>query len=117
MKPEEALGRAREAAAAARARGAYGEDLSGFRIEPTDVVSPGQLLEWALIEPDAELVYSTRRWGRPITWFKRALIHALRQYTGQMLAQQVRFNLQLTVYATELEDRVRELERRLDEER
>ena len=35
-----------------------------------------------------------------------------RQYLGQMIAQQTRFNLQLTVYVARLADRVDELERR-----
>ena len=71
MRPEEALDAARAAAARARDRGAYGDDLEGFAIEPTDRVSIEQLLEWAVIEPDSELVRSTRPRGAPITWGKR----------------------------------------------
>ena len=118
-RPEDALAQARAAAAEMRERGAYGDDLRGFEIEPADRVSSERLLEWALIEPDPNQVYSTRRLGAPITWVKRALLRGLRQYHGQLLAEQTRFNLQLAVYVSELESRVRDLEeglvRRSDE--
>jgi len=83
------------------------------RMEPTDATTVEKLLEWALIEPDADLVYSTRRWGRPITAFKRALVWSLRQYNGQAYGQQTRFNHHIVLYARRLEDRVAELEARL----
>ena len=105
MKPEEALAAAR--AAAARAGH---EDVPGLHIEPTDRVSLEQLMEWAVIEPDLSLVRSTRSWGGPITWVKRRLLHLLRQYHGQVLAEQTRFNMHVMVQITELEDRVRRLE-------
>jgi hypothetical protein len=111
VKPEEALAAARQAAAAARARGAYGDDLSGMRVEPIDRVDTEQLMEWAVIEPDLDLVRSTRRMGGPITWAKRGLVHALRQYHGQVLATQARFNVHLMVYLAELEDRIEALEK------
>ena len=106
MRPEEALEAARRAAADARARGAYGDDLSGFAVEPSDRVSVEQLLEWAVIEPDPDLVRSTRRYGRPLTAVKRALRHVLRQELGQAYAQQTRFNLHVAMRLAELEDRV-----------
>ena len=72
-----------------------------------------QLYEWAVIEPELEGLYSTRRVvGGPITFVKRMVARSLRQYLGQMIAQQTRFNLQLTVYVARLADRVDELERR-----
>jgi hypothetical protein len=114
MRPEEALEAARRAAAAARARGAYAEDLTGFTVEPTDRVTTEQLLEWAVIEPDMEIVRSTRRWGRPITAAKRALVHVLRQHHGQALAQQTRFNLHAAVRIAELEEQVERLRRERD---
>jgi hypothetical protein len=112
-RPEEALDAARKAAAEQRSRGAYADDLRGFAIEPTDATTVDKLLEWALIEPDAELVRSTRRWGRPITAVKRALVWALRQHNGQVYGQQTRFNHHMVLYARRLEDRVAELEQRL----
>ena len=111
MRPEEALDAARAAAAAARARGAYADDLSGLRIEPTDRISTEQLLEWAVIEPDVDLVRSTRRWGGPITAVKRGFVHVLRQYLGQLVAQQTRFNLHAAVRIAELEEQLERLER------
>ena len=105
MKPEEAL----EAARAAAARANY-EDVPGLRIEPTDRVSLEQLMEWAVIEPTLDDVRSTRRLGGPITWLKRTLVRLLRQYHGQILAEQTRFNMHVMVQIAELEDRLRRLE-------
>jgi hypothetical protein len=112
-RPEDAVAAARAAAAEQRARGGYADDLRGMTIEPTDATTVDKLLEWALIEPDVDLVYSTRRWGRPITAFKRALIWTLRQYNGQVYGQQTRFNHHIVLYARRLEDRVAELEQRV----
>lgn len=113
MRPEEALEAARRAAAEARERGAYGDEgLGRFSIEPTDRVSTEQLLEWAVIEPDVELVRSTRRRGGLITFAKRALLHVLRQYHAQAHAQQTRFNLHAAVRLAELEERLDRLEKR-----
>jgi hypothetical protein len=109
--PEQAVERARRTAEQMRAAGAYGDDLSGFRVEPTDTVTVHQLLEWALIEPDPANLYSTRRFGKPITFAKRLLLRGLRQYLGEIIAQQTRFNIQLTAYVRGLEERVEALER------
>jgi hypothetical protein len=111
MRPEEALEAARAAAARAREGGAYADDLEGFAIAPTDRVSTEQLLEWAVIEPDLELVRSTRRRGGVITWVKRALLRVLRQYHAQAHAQQTRFNLHAAVRLAELEERLERLEK------
>ena len=116
MRPEEALDEARRAVMAARARGAYTDDLAGFVVAPTDRVTIEQLLEWAVIEPDVEHVRSTRRWGRPITATKRALVHVLRQYLGQIVAEQTRFNLHAAVRLAELEERLERLEHGLPPE-
>ena len=112
MRPEDAPAGAREAAARARARGAYADELEGFSIAPTDRVSTEQLLEWAVIEPDVELVRSTRRRGGAITFAKRALLHVLRQYHAQAHAQQTRFNLHAAVRLAELEERLERLEKK-----
>jgi hypothetical protein len=107
VKPEDALGAAR-AAAAAR------DDVlaPGMSIEPTERVSIEQLMEWANIEPDPDLMRSTRRLGAPITWAKRQLVHVLRQYLRELQSQQTRFNLNVLIRVAELEDRVARLEER-----
>ena len=108
MRPEDALAAARERAAARE-----WPEMPGFSVEPVESVTLDQLYEWAVIEPELEGLYSTRRVvGTPITFVKRMVARALRQYLGQMMAQQTRFNLQLTVYVARLADRVDELERR-----
>jgi hypothetical protein len=109
--PEDALGAARRAVAAARARGAYTDDVSGFAVEPTDRLTTEQLLEWAVIEPDLDLVRSTRRLGGPITAVKRLVVHVLRQYLAQITSQQTRFNLHAAIRLAELEEHVERLER------
>lgn len=109
MTPEEALAAAR---AAAERRRAAGEDvdLPELTVPPSGGPTLERLVEWAAIEPDPELVYSTRRLGAPITAAKRGLIHTLRQYTGQIVSQQTRFNLQLVVFVSQLAERVARLE-------
>jgi hypothetical protein len=111
VRPEEAVQAARAAAEAARARGAYRDSLDGFAVAPTDRVSTEQLLEWAVIEPDLELVRSTRRHGGAITFVKRALVRALRQYLAEQQAQQTRFNLAVAARVAELEERLERLEK------
>src|SRR5436305_5821692 len=95
MTPEAALERARSAS--------FGEDLSGFTIEPTDEITIERLMEWAVIETDPALVRSTRWWGAPVTWLKRGLRHLMRQELGQAYAQQTRFNLMVVTRLQELE--------------
>ncbi len=112
--PEQALERAREAAAQMRARGAYAEDLSVHELEPDTTITTEKLYEWALIEPDLRDVRSTRRYGAPITAFKRGLVRLLAQYHGELIAQQTRFNVNLVVHVRRLEARIEELEGRLD---
>ena len=107
MKPEEALAAAREAAAK------RDDALApGMSIEPTERVSIEQLMEWANIEPDPDLMRSTRRLGAPITWAKRRLVHVMRQYLRELQSQQTRFNLNVLIRLAELEDRVARLEER-----
>jgi len=107
VRPEDALGAAR-AAAAQRSD----ELPAGMRIEPTERVSIEQLMEWANIEPDPDLMRSTRKLGAPITWAKRQLVHVLRQYLRELQAQQTRFNLNVLIRLAEMEDRVVALEER-----
>ena len=72
--------------------------------------SARRLAEWAVIEPEPTQVYSTRRYGRPITAVKLLLVRMLRQYIGQVSAQQSRFNAQVAAHVLHLEQRVAELE-------
>jgi hypothetical protein len=111
--PEEALAAARAAAAAAASAGApdAGDGPAGAPWSLRSAsASTRQLAEWAIIEPEASRVYSTRRYGRPITAIKRLLVRMLRQYIGQMSAQQSRFNAHVAAHVMRLEDRVAELE-------
>ena len=106
--PGEALAAARIAAAEA---GDPGETGGMVGHDPSGAGSARRLAEWAIIEPEAAHVYSTRRYGRPITAVKRLLVRMLRQYIGQMSAQQSRFNAQVAAHVVRLEERVAELER------
>jgi hypothetical protein len=106
--PAEALARARENAARARAAGEY----PALADEPRD--AKRELARYALVEPDRAQVYSTRSYGAPITAFKRLLIRLLRQYLDQVIAQQSRFNAHAAAYILELEDRVERLEQERD---
>jgi hypothetical protein len=103
--PREALDAARRAAAAAPVDSA--EEAPSSLERPAAV---RQLMEWAIIEPDLSEVYSTRRFGQPITAFKRFMIRLLYQYLGQISAQQSRFNAHIAVHALRLEERMNALE-------
>jgi hypothetical protein len=108
--PEEALERARGAAERKRAEGVYpprGDATREFERPGRDL-----LAEWAVLRGDPEAVYSTRRLGAPVTWAKRLLLRALRQYLFDLEARQTRFNVALLDRLDELERRVDELERR-----
>jgi hypothetical protein len=105
--PEEALAAARRACAAT---GSETEpDGAPWSLESSSV-STRRLAEWAIIEPEPGRVYSTRRYGRPITAVKLLLVRMLRQYIGQMSAQQSRFNAHVAAHVMRLEERVIELE-------
>jgi hypothetical protein len=110
VKPEDALARARAELGRKRAEGAYEEDLGDLRVPPDERLSIERLMEWGVIEPDLDLVTSTRRFGAPIGWLKRTLEHMLRQYHRQLESQQTRFNLHLLTRIAELEDRIADLE-------
>lgn len=102
-RPEDARERAREAAARRRAEGGYAEP-PGLEEPPTpERPSLEQLREWALIEVDPSLVYSTRRLGGPVTFVKRLLLRLLRQYTTELEAQQTRFNVGVLAWLEERE--------------
>jgi hypothetical protein len=104
--PEDALERARAAAQPAPPAGevarSFARDVSAE--SPSDEL----LQEWAVISVDPDLVYSSRRFGGPLTFVKRGLLRLMRQYTAELEAQQTRFNLGVL-------GRLRELERRRGE--
>lgn len=115
MRPEEALAEARRRAAEIRAAGGYAEPDGDLHVEPIDQVTSGQLLEWALIEPDVSKLRSTRRGGAPITWVKRQLLRGLRQYHNEVNFQQTRFNIHVLRKLIELEDRIERIEQQRPE--
>ena len=116
--PEEALSAARRQAAADPWE--PDDDRESGRPSDIEFVQPfalERLASWALIEPEAAEVYSTRRVGRPITWVKRAILRLTRQYVDQIAAQQSRFNAMVVAQVLALDDRVRLLERHVQSRR
>jgi hypothetical protein len=109
VRPEDALAAATAEARRRRAAGGYVEEAGA--VEPPERLTEGQLLEWALIDPDITKLRSTRRGGAPITWLKRMLLRGLQQYHNEVNYQQTRFNLQLLRKLAELEERVEKLEK------
>ena len=109
MTPEEALAKARAEAQP------HEEDPVSLDAAPTTSMSHEKLAEWAVIRPDPQRVYSTRRLGAPITAFKRLLLRLLRQYVDEALAQETRYNALATAHIINLEERVRELEAKLQD--
>lgn len=107
MTPEEALAQARAAAQP------YAEGPVSLDASPVTRMETGKLVEWSVIRPELDRVYSTRRLGAPITLVKRLMVRALRQYVGEAIAQETRYNALATAHILNLEDRVRELEERL----
>jgi hypothetical protein len=105
--PGDALAAARQAAAQA-GPSAADEGAEWHLRDPA--ASARRLAEWAIIEPEEAEIYSTRRLGRPITWIKQLLVKLLRQYIGQISAQQSRFNAQMAAHVMRLEERVAVLE-------
>ena len=103
--PRQALEAARRAAAQA----SDDDDRLALSFDETPLPAH-RLAEWALIEPEETEVYSTRRFGKPITSFKRLLIRLLNQYLLQITAQQSRFNAHLASRVIRLEERVQALE-------
>ena len=104
MKPEDALDAARASAERKRAEGVYPAATAD---EGTPATGPdlARLREWAIVEVDSDLLYSTRKGGVVITRFKRMLLRLLRQYTTELEAQQTRFNVGVVAYLESLEKR------------
>jgi hypothetical protein len=114
--PEDALDRARAAAAEMRAAGAYSEARATRPGPPPPEAAELKLYQWALIDPDVRQVRSTRRFGAPLTALKRLLLRLLVQYHLQLISEQTRFNVMLLGYVRRLESRIEELEARLPPE-
>jgi len=108
VKPEEAVERARAQAARKREAGGYAADTVADSDSPPAGPDLARLREWAIVEVDTELVYSTRRGGAPITWAKKLLLRMLRQYTTELEAQQTRFNVGVVAYLESFEKRERD---------
>lgn len=98
MRPDDATQAAREAVERKRAEGVYPADTSAGPGKPPAGPDLARLREWAIVEVDPELVYSTRAGGAPITWFKKLLLRLMRQYTTELEAQQTRFNVGVVAY-------------------
>ena len=107
MKPENASDAARAAAERKRREGVYPPDTVARSGKPPAGPDLARLREWAIVEVDPDLLYSTRRGGGAITWFKRMLLRLLRQYTTELEAQQTRFNVGVVAYLESLEKRDR----------
>jgi len=104
--PELVLAEARSRAATA----GYGS-LSEHEVQMPESATVERLHRWALIEVEAnDVVYSTRRFGKPITAVKRAVAHMLRQYNSEVTSQTTRFNVNLLSYVRQLEARVSDLQ-------
>jgi hypothetical protein len=108
VRPEDAIERARAEAARKRANGVYPAAAPPGTGAPAAGPDLARLREWAIVEVDSELVYSTRRGGTPITWAKKLLLRLLRQYTTELEAQQTRFNVGVVAYLESLEKRERD---------
>ena len=109
--PEDAERGAREEAERRRAAGGYAGVGGKGPLDESIVHGPPSrelLAQWAVIEIDAEeVIYSTRRGGAPITFFKRLLVRLLRQYFVELEARQTRFNIALLERLDALEQRDR----------
>ena len=107
--PEDAERGAREEAERRRAAGGYAGVGGKGPLDESIVHGPPSrelLAQWAVIEIDAdEILYSTRKGGAPITFFKRILVRLLRQYFVELEARQTRFNIALLERLDALEER------------
>ena len=103
IRPEDALAAARASADRKRAAGAYPPDTRADPGKPAAGPDLARLREWAIIEVDPALLYSTRKGGAPVTWFKRLLLRLMRQYTTELEAEQTRFNVGVVAYLESLE--------------
>ena len=98
MRPEDAGEAARAVAERKRREGVYPADTVAPSGKPPAGPDLARLREWAIVEVDRELLYSTRKGGAAITRFKRMLLRLLGQYTTELEAQQTRFNVGVVAY-------------------
>ncbi|MHB8656972.1 MAG: hypothetical protein ACYC91_03310 [Solirubrobacteraceae bacterium] len=112
--PEQALPRARAGASEMRDRGGYSENVERSGTAQAPAITTARLLEWAVIDPDVRIVRSNRRYGAPMTAIKRLLVRLLMQYHTELLAQQIRFNLNVVGRLRQLEQRIEQLEVELE---
>ena len=112
--PENAGAHARQAAADKRARGGYADRGEGAEALEATIVgerAPAELLsEWAVIEIEPKVLYSSKRAGAPVTALKRLLLRLMRQYLVELEARQTRFNLGVLAEVQLLERRIESLE-------
>jgi hypothetical protein len=108
MRPEDAADAARAAAERKRREGLYPPDTLARSGKPPAGPDIARLREWAIVEVDPELLYSTRKGGAAITWLKRMVLRLMRQYTTELEAQQTRFNVGVVAYLESLEKQDRE---------
>jgi len=112
--PENAGAHARQAAADKRARGGYadcGERADALEATIIAERAPAELLsEWAVIEIEPEVLYSSKLAGAPVTALKRLLLRLMRQYLVELEARQTRFNLGVLAEVQLLERRIESLE-------
>jgi hypothetical protein len=102
-RPEDAVEAARASADRKRAEGAYPAETIADPGKPPSGPDLARLREWAIIEVDPDLVYSTRKGGAPVTWVKRMMLRLMRQYTTELEAQQTRFNVGVVAYLESLD--------------
>ena len=107
MRPEDAVDAARAAVERKRREGLYPADTRVRMGKPDGGPELARLREWAIIDVDPQVVYSTRKAGAPITRLKRMLLRLLRQYTTELEAQQTRFNVGVVAYLESLEKQER----------
>jgi hypothetical protein len=108
MKPENAADAARAAAERKRREGLYPPDTHAHTGKPPAGPDIVRLREWAIVEVDPTLVYSTRKGGALVTWLKRMMLRLMRQYTTELEAQQTRFNVGVVAYLEALDKQNRE---------
>ena len=109
-RPEDAAERARAEAAERDYRERPGPEARALEdgVKPID---PELLRELAMVEVDPAVLYSTQRFGAPVTAVKRLIFRLMRQYTAELEARQTRFNVAVLARLRELEERVEAAER------
>jgi hypothetical protein len=108
--PDEPLERARRAAAEQGYEERVGPEARALD-DAVQPLTPELLRELAVIEVEPSVLFSTRRFGGPVTLVKRLLLRLMRQYTVELEARQTRFNVAVLARLRELEERIDALDR------